>query len=419
MCQAQSFEFYCPYLAGSKYNFAVNQGVQVDTILSGTVGMTGNASFKLPEKYKDYAGIVNCDLGEKGSLKIIMNHETFSIIGKDAGLSENTISFSNSKENDFFKTQMTKQQALFGKIQTIYNGLSAYADDDTLYPVFEKEFYKLKTTYAERQKEIAASPLYAAKYLLITNRMNGLGAELKAPSEMANQAQQIAEIKQFIEDEMDIDVLFTSGLWNTVISATFDMYPDKKDFGEAMVKCLKRVQSQKIFESFGNDLVTICEQFGWIDAENVIVPYLASSEKIQNPTGMLKLAMELDKIKPGTKAIPIVGLKGELKNTLLFFYESGCEHCIEQLKVLKPHYDEIKAQGIRVVSISSDTSEEVFKYHSADFPWPDKLCDYQGFDSVNFKNYGVVATPGIWLIDKNGKIVNRYTTILETGLIKE
>jgi peroxiredoxin len=124
----------------------------------------------------------------------------------------------------------------------------------------------------------------------------------------------------------------------------------------------------------------------------------------------------LDKIKPGTKALPVTGHK-KLSNALLMFYESGCSNCALQLDEMKKHYPEIEKKGVRIITISADTSPEVFEYHSKDFPWTDKMCDFQGFDGPDFKTYGVVGTPTFYLIDKNGTITNRYARLDDTGLL--
>jgi len=75
--------------------------------------------------------------------------------------------------------------------------------------------------------------------------------------------------------------------------------------------------------------------------------------------------------------------------------------------LLIKEYKTLKAKGLKVISISTDTSEEVFKYHSEKFPWKDKLCDYKGFKGENFVRYGVFGTPTLYYIDKNGKVVDR------------
>jgi peroxiredoxin len=406
-------ELYFPNFAGSEYHFYLNKGTQNDTIESGTIGPSGRLDFILPEKDKEYAGMVHFSLGQNGTLNFILNKENFSISNKDANFLENVV-FTNSAENDFFRLQLRQQQALYRKADAIYRFQDAYADDNTLYSTMETEFTRLQGLYDTVQKELAESNLYAAHYLRLIGFLNGFGSRLYAPG--ANE-ERMQDASHFINDELDMDVLYSSGFWNHVISSTFELFADKKQFGEAMVNNLKRIRSQQVFEVLANDLITICEQYGWVDAENVIIPYLLESGKVTNPQGKLYLAFELDKIKAGTKALPIEGQKS-LSNTLLLFYESGCGNCVIQIGELKKYYSELQKKNVRIIAISADTDENVFEYHSKDFPWPDKLCDFKGFDGKNFRNYGVVATPTIYLVDKKGIITGRYARLEDTGLLK-
>jgi peroxiredoxin len=410
---AQTVELYFPYFAGNEYTFYLSKGTSNDTVQTGTIGATGRLNFTLPEKDKDYVGIVHFTFGENSNLNFILNKENFSISNKDANPSESNIVFTNSAENDFLRLQLRQQQVLFRKIDVVYRGQDAYADDPILYPVFEKEFAYLQGLYDTRQKTLTASNLYAAQYIRIIGFLNGFGSRLYAPS--AN-AERLQDAIRFINDELDMDILYSSGFWNHLISSTFELFANKTAFGEAMVNNLKRIRSQQVFEVLANDLITICEQYGWIDAENVIIPYLLSSGKITNPQGKLYMAFELDKVKAGSKAQPIEGQKN-LSNVLLMFYESGCSNCVAQLDELKKHYAELQKKKIRVIVISADTGKEVFEYHSKDFPWPDKLCDFNGFDGKNFRNYGVVGTPTFYLIDKKEIITGRYARLKDTGLL--
>jgi peroxiredoxin len=169
---------------------------------------------------------------------------------------------------------------------------------------------------------------------------------------------------------------------------------------------LKRIKPQRVFDALSYDAVIICEQFGWANAEEVIIAYLESSGRLpDDPANLVNRAILQGKVKIGDKAPK---LDGEVPvNALLIFYESGCTHCQHQLAELTQHYSEITEKGIRVISISTDESKEVYEYHSKAFPWPDKRCDFQGFKGENLKNYGVVGTPTIYLIDEKGIIIDR------------
>jgi peroxiredoxin len=207
-----------------------------------------------------------------------------------------------------------------------------------------------------------------------------------------------------------MDVLAASGYWNYVISATFDLFPDRKDFAGAMVSNLKRTKSQQVFEQLANDLITICEQYGWADAEDIIVSYLQSSRRITNAQGKLRAAFEQNKIKAGQNALPIEEIE-DLSNSLLIFYDSGCDHCQNEIAAIKKHYSEFQSQGIRIISIAADKDSAEFTNYANTFPWKDKLCDYQGFNGKNFVKYSVLGTPTLFLIDKKRKIVGRYAQL--------
>ena len=102
-----------------------------------------------------------------------------------------------------------------------------------------------------------------------------------------------------------------------------------------------------------------------------------------------------------------------MQKTLLVFYESGCGPCQELMQQLPANYETLKKIGIDVIAIASDQNEQVFKNTSANFPWQRTFCDLHGKDGQNFKNYAVVGTPTMFLVDKNGKIERKLASFLE------
>jgi thiol-disulfide isomerase/thioredoxin len=410
---AQIVEINFPYFGGKEYVFYLNKGIYNDTILSGTFGEDGHLTFTLPAKDKDYAGMVRWSLDKNEGPGFILNHEKFTINCSSPAPAENDIIFVNSVENNYLKDRIQQQRILYGKIDAIYRSKMAYTADDSLYLIFDKEFVRLKNLFAANQQELFGSNLYAAHYLRWIEFLNGISFRIFSSEEEEKEQE---ERKYFIQEELNMDLLYTSGLWNHIISSTFDLYSNKADFGKAMVKNLERVHSQTVFESLANDLLTICQQYDWADAEEVIFPYLVSSGRIKNPTGRLRNVYELTKVRPGTKAYPVSGQKN-LSNTLLIFYESGCGNCTTQLEELKSRYSEIQKKGFRIISIAADTNKEVFDYHAKDFPWDDKIFNPDGFEGVDFKNYGVIGTPTIYVIDKKGIITGRYAQLKDTGIL--
>ncbi|MDR2085563.1 MAG: redoxin domain-containing protein [Dysgonamonadaceae bacterium] len=407
---AQTVEFHFPHFAGKEYLIYLNKGTQNDTVQKGTIAADGHFTFTLPEKDRDYVGMINWTLPQ-GKQNFILNNENISIKAANDSPNDNNFIFENSKENDFWLKQINDFKEIFQQSDAIYRVQGTFDKNGAFYQASKTELTLLNDKYKEKRDELINSDLYAARYMEIFNFLNGFASDLTlSEQEKWNSA------VQFINDRLDMDVLYTSGFWNHLISLTFDLFPDKMLFGQAMIKNLQRTRSPKIFDALANDLVTICEQFAWPDAEDTIISYLNTSGRVKNATGALWVALEMDKVKPGTKAVPIQGIKN-LSNALLIFYESDCSNCQTQLAELIKHYPTLKKKNIRVISIASDENKPVFEHWAATFPWKDKLCDYKGFTGENFINYHIIGTPTIFVIDKKGYITGRYVKLLETGLI--
>jgi hypothetical protein len=60
-----------------------------------------------------------------------------------------------------------------------------------------------------------------------------------------------------------------------------------------------------------------------------------------------------------------------------------------------------------VVAISGDENEKTFEKKLAYHQWPDNFCDFSGMKGMNFKNYGVLGVPTLYLLDREGIIVKK------------
>lgn len=405
---AQSVKFYFPHFAGNEYVFYLYQGEKNDTVQTGKIGEDGRLLLSLPDNHRDYQGIANWKLTDGGGLSFILAGETFSIACTEAMPSDTNIVYSSTPENECLRLLSDQRNRLFQKAEVIYRGQEVYNDDKKLSIFFKRELTRLKKAFA-RLQPTERTEVYAGQYFRISNFLNGVGSELYLPGEEDKLKE---DLRRFVNEQLNIDVLYTSGYWNSVISATFELFPDPMTFAGAMVNNLSRSSSQKVFETFSDNLMDICEQFNWTDAEDSIVSYLKTSGKISYPQGKLFLAYERSKTRTGKEAIPIPGID-DLKNCLLVFYESGCDNCQTQIEAIQTHYSQLTEHGIRVISIAADTDPEEFKKYSANFPWKDKLCDYQGHTGENFINYGIFGTPTLFLIDENGKLSGRYALLEE------
>ena len=159
------------------------------------------------------------------------------------------------------------------------------------------------------------------------------------------------------------------------------------------------------------DLISFMEQFG-IDPVAEKIAVCASQLGLKHDT--------IDRIVtaaglPGRPAPPLKGVK-DLKNTLLVFYESGCENCDALVDELIKNYSILQKKNKKIVSVSADIEESIFLSHSKKFLWKDKLCDYEGLDGDPFIRYGVTATPTIYVIDEKGMVSGRYARLQDVPM---
>jgi thiol-disulfide isomerase/thioredoxin len=105
---------------------------------------------------------------------------------------------------------------------------------------------------------------------------------------------------------------------------------------------------------------------------------------------------------------PAVAKLSEIESdyTVVIFGASWCPACPAELSHIANVYKKWKAQNVEVVFVSLDEDEKIFKSFANNFPFI-SMCDYQKWESQPVKDYHVFATPTIYLLDNNLKIILR------------
>jgi thiol-disulfide isomerase/thioredoxin len=407
---AQNIQFLFPQFTGKQYVFVLNEGLKKDTVQSGVVGENGSAvvNLAIPEKYKGYTGIGSWSTNDGVNIQFIVDSVDFSVTCRDSIPNPHNIIYEGSAENERKGQYETELNMFYQKLDSIYRKERITAKNRyTPPPSFLGAMQSASREYAGIRERLVSDTSYAAYYVRnIIYFQQGLGDRLyyKPNDEKAY----LDDFMRYFTEEIDMVRLYYSGLWSPTITTTFTTPEYKPDWGKNMVKALDRIKSQRIFELFSVDLISICEQFDLPAAEETILTYLESSGRLpDDPFNYVNTAVLQNKVKIGNKAPLLEGIEAVPAHALLIFYESGCTHCQHQLSEITKHYSQIVEKGIRVIAISTDESKEVFEFHSKNFPWPDRLCDLQGFRGENLKNYGVIGTPTLFLIDENGIILDK------------
>jgi peroxiredoxin len=211
-------------------------------------------------------------------------------------------------------------------------------------------------------------------------------------------------------------MLYESTLWNECLSEWISSYSEMESTIESSEMLINRVilQSPATLKPLIRDLCRILKNRNELQAAATIAAYPYGVNANERPDIAERLLTSA--LLPGTKAPAIEGMeqsKEKYTATILFFYESRCRSCQGMIIEMINKYSALQQKGVRIISLATDTNEQTFTEYSSRFLWPDKLCDYRGFDSPNMKNYGVAATPTLFLVDREGVVTDQYGTLEE------
>jgi peroxiredoxin len=428
--KAQTITLEFPYFAGKTYEFTIFQGDKRIKLIEDSIPKGGKVQLTIPENYKGYKGMAQWYLTNSatgGGLDLIINNEDFSVTCFDSIPKAQSIVYKNTQENIFDKTNYQKQQKLFEKHDAMLATKRAYETKSKFYELAAEEYTSIIKQYDAYSNDLKQSPLFSAKFRQIVNLTMGIGTIITLDEkEKAN------NINTFITNELDFSVLYTSNHWGGIINSWVEIQikvlkDDAKLIADANT-ILNRIKSDTVYTDFVINLTKELTKAGKDDALFALIPNIKNSKRLLHYDGVLNIfKQDLSGKAPDLTIVTYIGNKADNKQvatllktaqlkskfTLLVFYKSGCGPCEETMKGLTDNYKEIVSKGIKVVSIAADTDEKVFKDTSFPHPWADKYCDFQGANGINFKNYAVIGTPTMYLLDSKGVILSKMATVDE------
>jgi thiol-disulfide isomerase/thioredoxin len=401
-------------------------GIRKDTI--GIIPLDPNGVGTLAFKTKQpLAGLVNLTIKDKQYLSydfvLSLKESPTLICDMEYVYAQNT-KILNSPENDclnrwFDNAAQYKQQiGLNQELSKLYK---------TEEPFLEKlatEKQRVEELLQRLADTINQSTLFAGKYMQLR-----LAQEEKlAKVWESNETKTIA--KNYFT-QIDFDALYGSSMWFSIINSCMEVYTKESlyfgAFGADVASNLKRIKNQQVYEDLIDAAISVTEKFSWTKDQEAIVDFIIKDNRIKNPTGKLEKIIQsyqltIGKKSPNLTLTTTVGnntttvLKTDAlksKYTLLVFYQSDCGHCETAIATLKTNYKDLVAKGIKIISIAGDLDPSAFTKTAASFPWATKYRDVEGINGVNFKNYAIIGTPTLFLLDSKGVIVQKPATAEE------
>lgn len=368
-------------------------------VLLAKGNITSNVDFKVPTSYKGMLRIAVYP----GSTSINVISENKDIIieaGKLEGTSLRDISFLDdaNKTMEIAQSNQRKKESIYPALMQIKD---YYKPTDEFYSAINKEISLLSSSNNVQLENYPTVDFYLstlAKYVSNPN-VKSVPKEdfIKLFEKSDNRLETSSLMKPILisylnvsnKDNLnaDVDKLLNavdleSPRGQTTLSELIEIF-DTYDLKELKDKYLAEAKGLKctINDRLSNTIKK---------SDNVAIGSVFPNNVFQNAIN--------------TKAKSIYDVKA--KEKLVVFWASTCSHCVTELPKILDKYAALKAKNVEVIALSLDQDINSFKDMASKYPWI-SASEGKGWNSSYSDTYNIHATPTVFILDANNKIISK------------
>jgi thiol-disulfide isomerase/thioredoxin len=417
-------------------------GYKNTVIDSASADNNGTFQFKLKDNYKNGLYKIILEKSQKSetysnnetSINIIYNKESIEFATYFTSLID-SMKIILSHENKIYYEFKQKENKINTQLEILSQLPLYFPKEDEFYPEIKKRYNDIQEQYQNYISEIkkkttssfAAHIIKSTHYPLLDFNLSG-------------EAKQQYILQHFLDNiDFTDTLLLYSDLFTSKAIAYIKLYGKQGLTKEQQEQGFIIAVDTLMRKSRLNDRINtqikdyLIEGFELLDMDKVL-EYISEHYMVENScnddkhSSMLKKRLEgYKKLLIGTKAPEVMFADeknkpfklSELKSpyTLLIFWASWCPHCQEAMPELKKIVEQQKEKRLEVVAISIDTNKT--EYYNAiqkvNYHWIN-YCDTNGWNGKAANDYYLYATPTMFLLDKEKKIIAKPTTL---GELKE
>ncbi len=406
------------------------------SISDSAVCLEGVFSFRFNDKTKP--GIYQVLLGDKGKSNLfekdpqffdfIFNNENIILHTSFSSLVD-SMKVMQSEENEIFYSFTRANESSQAKLSRIIPLFEIYKPGDKFYTALNDEFETIQDEFsllslqleAKLPGSIAASVIQASR--VPTVKESGTPGEMKGFIR-----DHYFDLKSFNDPRLLNSQLIT----NTIIDY-LGLYRDPA-INQSQQEDSFIIAVDQVMESFSStpaiyDFVLnfLVDGFQRFQMEKVLVHiaenYIEGGCETDSKKLLQKRLEGYEKMAPGKKAPDILNFDPDGKQvrlydvdrdyTLVLFWASWCPHCSVFLNQLEKWYPE-RPVDIEVFAVSIDSSRFAWeeKLMMENYPWINTFSG-AGWDGKAPKDYNVYATPTLFLLDRDHRIIAKPLTFRE------
>ncbi|MGE5424513.1 MAG: thioredoxin-like domain-containing protein [Syntrophothermus sp.] len=402
---------------------------KVDSVISDSLG---RLTFNLPEKLP--VGLYRLMSGKDLVIDLILNHENVEFQTSFQSVAD-SLRFLASAENRLYYFYMQLDRKTQQKLELLTPVLDFYPDNDRYYQ-------ETAAHYEQMQKELqhvldSLKHQYPEAFAI---RIFNLQKTPFLPAALKKN-QRLDYLKNHYLDNIDFSdtLLLHSNAWSNKAISYLSLYSNNRftqpqleaEFIRGVTAILSAASvNPYIFKFLLDYYVGGFDKYHFDDVIEYMADNFQDPFACEDQTRKSVLQKKLDNFKKISVGKDAPELKVTDKNgkdtdlykirseyTLVVFWSSECSHCVEMMPKLKTFYDKQKPKRVEVMAVSLDTNQKSWLdfIRENKFNWID-VSDLKGFAGKAADDYNIYATPTMFLLDKDKKIVAKPVSYRELEL---
>lgn len=377
----------------------------------GKTDSNGNFSLLYPS---DYIGAAIIEIGNDKKVIVMLNNEDFKMSWEDLA-TFSSLKFRNSPENTSFDAGLQLYQTTESKKSGISYLIPYYADEPGKQKFLLDEMKQLNNTMDSFLKDFS-NQSYAGYYL----KIRVLTASL--PLYAKQYFQQLPEVENnFNQLDFTDKRLLRSGLYFELLDAfvlAMESYGEGQydHLNKAIDGMLASLKSEPdLAQDITEYLYNLLEKRSLFKSSEHLALAMLSDTSCQLDDKHKALFEQYRKMANGNKApdIQFANAKQSVKQLsdlnfkykLIVFGASWCPKCNEEIPKMASFYQNWKKNHkLEIVFVSLDTQKAEYENFIKGFPWISS-CDFMGWETKAALDYCVFATPTMYLLDADNKIL--------------
>ena len=361
---------------------------------------------------------------------IIVNAENTIILKTDFNHPFDSMKIITSEENQLYYSFLKINNDYKNKAGHVLPLFSVYSPEDSFYVDIKNEFTRLQRNFTDALMSTAnKKPGSLASSMIMFNLLPAVDPSAGFSEMTGFLKTHYFDLVTFTDERLINSQAYTQKILEFMSfyrNSNMTQTEQEDKFIEAVDVIMERASyNEQVFDFILNFLVDGFDRF---KMEKVLV-YLAENYVEKGCETDSKKIMEqrlegYKRMAVGNSVNDIVLLDedgksrrlSELKNeyVLVLFWASWCPHCTRLLPEIKKWYETERNIDLGIFSVSIDTSRFDWEEHLLlyDYPWIN-VCSLQGWEGKVASDYNIYASPTMFLIDRNRKILGKPLTFRE------